>query len=173
MQSGGLEAKRLQGGGREEGGTRGIRAGTGPSPWQCHAPLAQRVAGGGGAPLCQLTSRLLEGLVLGASVMSPPALPTALPRPHRAALIIYTSSVVGAGALAVDLLGASGPALEAVIRKGLGGRGQMPLLPRHILRHFMPPHPAGLRSIKINKQIALVQDWTVSRVLSHTPPNRS
>lgn len=145
----------------------------GPRPGSATLLLAQRVAGGGGAPLCQLTSRLLEGLVLGASVMSPPALPTALPRPHRAALIIYTSSVVGAGALAVDLLGASGPALEAVIRKGLGGRGQMPLLPRHILRHFMPPHPAGLRSIKINKQIALVQDWTVSRVLSHTPPNRS
>lgn len=30
-------------------------------------------------PLCKLTSRLLEGLELGGSVMSPPALPTGTP----------------------------------------------------------------------------------------------
>lgn len=115
--------------------------------------LAQRVAGGGGVLLCQLTSRLLEGLELGASVMSLPALPTALPCPHShcAALsIIYMSSVAGAQALAIDLLGASGLALEAGIRKGFCGRGQMPP-PHSVLPHFFPHPRPSLCSIKINK----------------------
>lgn len=68
------------GGGRKEEPVESELA-PGPGPGSATLLLAQRVAGGGGAPLCQLTSRLLEGSELGASVMSPPALPAALPRP--------------------------------------------------------------------------------------------
>ena len=120
--------------------------------------------------LCQLTSRLLESLGLGGSVMSPPALPTALPCPPLCCSGSFTClQLLEKGLLPLTcLLGATCLALEAVIRKGFGGCGQMPLLPHGVLPHFFPP---GLCSIKINKQIPVVQDSTVSRVSSCIPPS--
>lgn len=89
--AGGEAAAGGRGGGRKKEPGESELA-PGPGPGSAMLLLAQRVAGGGGVPLCQLTSRLLEGLELGASVMSLPALPTALPCPHShcAALPSFT-----------------------------------------------------------------------------------
>lgn len=68
-------------------------------------------------------------------------------------------------AVAVDLLVASCPALEAVIREGFGGHGQMLLLPRGVLPLFFL-----FDGININKPVPVVQDSTGSKVSSCTPP---
>lgn len=78
--------------------------------------------------------------------------------------VIYKLSV----AVAVDLLVASCAALEAVIREGFGGRGQMRLLPHGVLPLFFL-----FDGININKPVPVVQDSTGSKVSFCTPPSRS